>query len=100
MGMETEVALITDGRFSGASRGLCVGHVSPEAASGGPIGLLKDNDIIRIDIPGKRMDVQVDAAELEKRKQVWRPREPNVREGYLIRYSKQVTSAAQGAILR
>jgi len=100
MGMETEVALITDGRFSGASRGLCVGHVSPEAASGGPIGLLKDGDIIRIDIPCKRMDVQVDAAELEKRKQEWRPREPNVREGYLIRYSKQVSSAAQGAILR
>ena len=99
MGMETEIALITDGRFSGASRGLCVGHVSPEAASGGAIGLVRDGDMIRIDIPSKRMDVEIDPAELEKRKQAWRPREPSVREGYLVRYAKHVTSASKGAVL-
>jgi dihydroxy-acid dehydratase len=99
MDMETQVALITDGRFSGASRGLCVGHVSPEAASGGLIGLLKDGDVIRIDIPANRMDVVIDDAELEARRKSWTPREPNVKEGYLARYAKSVSSAGKGAIV-
>ncbi|MDO8586464.1 MAG: dihydroxy-acid dehydratase [Armatimonadota bacterium] len=99
MGMETEVALLTDGRFSGASRGLCVGHVSPEAASGGPIGLLRDGDVIRIDISKKRMDVQIDEAELENRRRQWTPREPNVKDGYLARYAKNVSSAGKGAVV-
>lgn len=99
MGVEKDVALITDGRFSGASRGLCVGHVSPEAASGGPIGLLKDGDIIRIDIPGKRMDVKLSDDELAKRRAEWKAPEPRVKEGYLARYARLVSSAAKGAIV-
>ena len=99
MGMETEVALITDGRFSGASRGASIGHVSPEAASGGPIGLLRDGDIIRIDIPGKRMDVIISDDELETRRRKWTEPEPRVSEGYLVRYARLVSSAAKGAIV-
>ena len=99
MGMETEVALITDGRFSGASRGASIGHVSPEAASGGPIGLLRDGDIIRIDIPGKRMDVIISDDELEARRRKWTEPEPRVSEGYLVRYARLVSSAAKGAIV-
>jgi dihydroxy-acid dehydratase len=99
MGMETKVALITDGRFSGASRGLCVGHVSPEAASGGVIGLLKDGDVIRIDLPNRRMDVQISDEEIDSRKREWKPREPNVKSGYLARYAKYVSSAGKGAVV-
>lgn len=99
MGMEKDVALITDGRFSGASRGLCVGHVSPEAASGGAIGLLKDGDAIVIDIPAKRMDVRLSDEELERRRAEWKAPEPRVREGYLARYGRMVSSAAKGAIV-
>ena len=99
MGMEKEVALITDGRFSGASRGACVGHVSPEAASGGPIGLLRNGDTIRIDIPNKRMDVRISDEELEARRREWKAPEPRVTEGYLARYARLVSSAAKGAIV-
>lgn len=100
MGMGKDIALITDGRFSGASRGACVGHVSPEAASGGPIGLLRNGDIIRIDIPGKRMDVKLSENELAARRAQWKPLEPRVKEGYLARYARLVSSAATGAIVR
>lgn len=99
LGMETQVALITDGRFSGASRGLCIGHVSPEAASGGPIGLLRDGDIMKIDIPGKTLDVKLSSDELEARRAEWRAPEPRVKEGYLARYARSVSSAAKGAIV-
>lgn len=99
MGVEKDVALITDGRFSGASRGLCVGHVSPESASGGPIGLLKDGDLIKFDIPARRMDVMLSDEELAQRRAKWTPPEPRVKEGYLARYARLVSSAAKGAIL-
>lgn len=99
MGMEKKIALITDGRFSGASRGVCIGHVSPEAASGGTIGLLKDGDIIRIDIPALRMDVKLSDDELAKRRAAWNAPEPRVKEGYLARYARSVASAAKGAIV-
>jgi len=99
LGMEKQVALITDGRFSGASRGVCVGHVSPEAASGGPIGLLKEGDVIRIDIPNNRMDVILTDEELARRRSEWKQPEPRVKEGYLARYARSVASAAKGAIV-
>jgi dihydroxy-acid dehydratase len=99
MGRGKKIALITDGRFSGASRGACVGHVSPEAASGGPIGLLRNGDIIRIDIPGKRIDVKLSDDELARRRVEWSAPEPRVKEGYLARYARLVSSAAKGAIV-
>lgn len=99
MGMEKDVALITDGRFSGASRGLCVGHVSPEAASGGPIGLLRNGDVIVIDLPKKRMDVKLSDVELDARRREWKAPEPRVKHGYLLRYARMVSSAAKGAIV-
>ena len=99
MGMGKYVALITDGRFSGASRGACIGHVSPEAASGGTIGLLKDGDIISIDIPGKRIDVKLSDEELAMRRAEWKAPEPRVKGGYLARYARMVSSAATGAIV-
>ena len=99
MGLGSSVALITDGRFSGASRGASIGHVSPEAAVGGPIALIHEGDIIRIDIPANKLDVLVSDEELEARRKVWKPREPKVKEGYLARYEKMVTSANLGAVL-
>ncbi len=99
LGLGKDVALITDGRFSGASRGACIGHVSPEAASGGPIGLVKDGDIISIDIPNKRMDVKLSDDELAARRARWKAPEPRVTEGYLVRYARSVASAAKGAIV-
>lgn len=99
MGMGKDVALITDGRFSGATRGAAIGHVSPEAASGGPIGLLKDGDKIVIDIPNKKMDVMISDEELAARKAEWKAPEPRVKVGYLSRYARLVSSAAKGAIV-
>lgn len=99
-GLEDSVALITDGRFSGATRGPCIGHVSPEAAEGGPIGLLKDGDMIILDIANRRLDCELSEAELTKRRKDWVPLELNLRKGYLPRYSKLVTSASKGAILK
>ncbi|MBO7514980.1 MAG: dihydroxy-acid dehydratase, partial [Lachnospiraceae bacterium] len=99
MGLGSSVALITDGRFSGASRGASIGHVSPEAAVGGPIALIHEGDIIRIDIPANTLDVLVSDEELEARRKEWKPREPKVKEGYLARYEKMVTSANLGAVL-
>ena len=99
MGLGSSVALITDGRFSGASRGASIGHVSPEAAVGGPIALIEEGDIISINIPEKTLNVLVSDEELAKRKAAWTPREPKVKTGYLARYAKLVTSADRGAIL-
>jgi len=99
MGLDKEVALITDGRFSGATRGASIGHISPEAAEGGPLALVKDGDIIQIDIPNRRLDVLVDETELNKRRQYWAQPEPKIKTGYLARYAALVTSASQGAVL-
>jgi len=99
MGLDKEVALITDGRFSGATRGASIGHVCPEAAQGGPIGLVEEGDLIEIDIPSCRIDLLVDAETLTRRRAVWVCPEPTVKTGYLARYAKQVTSAARGAVL-
>ena len=99
MGLDKDVALITDGRFSGASRGASIGHVSPEAMSGGLIGLLKDGDIIHIDIPNRVLEVQLSDEEIEKRKAEYVKPEPKVKTGYLARYAKLVTSANTGAVL-
>ena len=99
MGLGSTVALITDGRFSGASRGASIGHVSPEAAVGGPIALIKEGDIIKIDIPANSLNVDVSDEELAKRKAEWKPRESRITDGYLARYQKLVTSGNRGAIL-
>jgi dihydroxy-acid dehydratase len=100
MGLSESVALITDGRFSGATRGPCIGHVSPEAAVGGPIGLLKDGDIIEIDVPKRKLNVKLSAEELVKRSKSWTAKEPNVKTGYLVRYSQLVQSAHKGSVLK
>ena len=99
MGLGSSVALITDGRFSGASRGASIGHVSPEAAVGGPIALVEEGDTIKIDIPNLKLELDVSEEELEKRRQSWTPREPKVTTGYLARYAAMVTSGNRGAIL-
>ena len=99
MGLGSSVALITDGRFSGASRGASIGHVSPEAAEGGPIALVEEGDLIRINIPEHKLEVVVSDEELARRKAAWTPREPKVTTGYLKRYAKMVSSANKGAIL-
>ncbi len=99
MGLGESVALITDGRFSGASRGASIGHVSPEAAVAGPIALLEEGDIIQIDIPALKLDVKLSEEELAARKAKWQPRQPKVTTGYLARYASMVTSGNRGAIL-
>jgi dihydroxy-acid dehydratase len=99
MGLDKEVALITDGRFSGATRGASIGHVSPEAALGGPIALVEEGDPIAIDIPSCKIDILVDEAVLAARKAAWTCPEPKIKTGYLARYAKLVTSAAKGAVL-
>jgi dihydroxy-acid dehydratase len=99
MGLGSSVALITDGRFSGASRGASIGHVSPEAAVGGPIALVEEGDIIKINIPENSINVDVSDEVLAERRKKWQPREPKVTTGYLARYAKMVTSANRGAVL-
>jgi dihydroxy-acid dehydratase len=99
MGLGSSVALITDGRFSGASRGASIGHVSPEAAVGGNIALVEEGDIIKINIPENRLDFVISDEELEARRAKWQPREPKVTTGYLARYAAMVTSGNRGAIL-
>ena len=99
MGLGASVALITDGRFSGATRGASIGHVSPEAAAGGPICLVQEGDLISIDIPNCKITLEVDEEELAKRRAAWICPEPKVKTGYLARYAKMVTSADKGAIL-
>ncbi len=98
-GLGSSVALITDGRFSGATRGASIGHVSPEAAVGGPIALIEEGDIIEIDIPANTINVKLSDEELAARKAKWQPREPKITTGYLARYQKLVSSGAQGAVL-
>ncbi len=100
MGLDKEVALITDGRFSGGSRGAAIGHVSPEAAEGGLIAFVKNGDKILIDIPKKKLSLLVDKEEINRRRQAWRPPEPKIKTGYLARYAQMVTSAGTGAILK
>ncbi len=98
-GLGKQVALITDGRFSGGTAGLCIGHVSPEAAEGGPIALVKNGDRIRVDIPARSLNLLVDQAELERRRAAWVKPKPKISTGWLGRYSRLVTSANQGAVL-
>ena len=100
MGLDKDVALITDGRFSGASRGASIGHVSPEAAEGGPIALVRNGDIIEIDIPNRRLELKVPDEELARRRAEWKKPAPKVTTGYLARYAALVTSAASGAVLK
>ena len=99
-GMGLKVALLTDGRFSGASRGACVGHISPEAMEGGPIALVKDGDRILVDVPNRRLELLVDEAELARRKAAWKRPEPKVKTGYLSRSARLVTSANTGAVMK
>ena len=98
MGLGDSVALITDGRFSGGTRGPCIGHISPEAAEGGPIALVNDGDIIRLDIPNRRLELLVDDATLAARRASWKAPQPKIKGGWLARYAKAVTSAHTGAI--
>ena len=97
--MDKDVALLTDGRFSGASRGASIGHISTEAMSGGPIGLIQNGDIIEIDIPARKLNVRLTDTELEARAQSVIHPEPRVTSGYLARYAKMVTSANTGAVI-
>ncbi|MGE5618005.1 MAG: dihydroxy-acid dehydratase [Sphingomonadaceae bacterium] len=100
LGLDKDVALITDGRFSGASRGAAIGHISPEAAEGGPIALVRTGDVIEIDIPNKRLELKVSDEELARRRAEWKKPAPKARTGYLARYAAMVTSASTGAVLR
>jgi dihydroxy-acid dehydratase len=97
-GLGKDVLLLTDGRFSGGTTGLCIGHVAPEAAVGGPIALVQDGDLIHLDVASKKLDLLVDAAELDRRRADWKPLEPRYTSGVLAKYAKLVGSAAEGAI--
>ncbi len=97
-GLGKEVLLLTDGRFSGGTTGLCIGHVAPEAAVGGPIALVADGDRIVVDIPNRTLELHVEAAELERRRAAWVPLAPRFERGVLAKYAKLVGSAAQGAV--
>jgi dihydroxy-acid dehydratase len=99
MGLSNDVALITDGRFSGGTRGPCIGHVSPEASKGGPIAIIRNNDIITIDIKNRKIDADISASEIEKRLKKWKAPKPRVTSGWLSRYSRMVSSPSKGAIL-
>jgi len=99
MGLSDSVALITDGRFSGGTKGPCIGHISPEAVRGGPIALIKDGDTISIDIPNRKIDLRISNQEFNKRKKTWKMPKPKVAFGYLARYAKMVASADKGAVL-
>ncbi|MEE8423087.1 MAG: dihydroxy-acid dehydratase, partial [Thermodesulfobacteriota bacterium] len=100
LGLGESVALVTDGRFSGGTRGPCIGHVSPEAMEGGPIALVEEGDIIELDIPDRKLELRVDNDELNKRKEKWKAPEPKFKTGWLARYAKLVSSADSGAVLR
>jgi dihydroxy-acid dehydratase len=95
-----KVALITDGRFSGGTAGACIGHISPEAAEGGPIAIVQDGDKILIDVPNRKLELKVPDAEIKKRLAAWKPREPKIKTGWLARYAKVVTSANTGAVVK
>lgn len=100
VGLGTKVALITDGRFSGGTRGACIGHISPEAAEGGPIAIVQNGDPIKVDIPNRRLDLLLDEKEIARRRERWSPPEPKITSGWLGRYSKLVTSASTGAVFK
>jgi dihydroxy-acid dehydratase len=100
MGLGDSVALLTDGRFSGGTRGPCIGHISPEAAEGGPIAAVRNGDRIVLDIPNRKLEVKLSAAEIKKRLAKWKPRGPKIKSGWLARYAKVVTSANTGAIVK
>ena len=99
VGLDDKVALITDGRFSGGTAGACIGHISPEAAAGGPIGLLEPGDIIDIDIAGHKLDVRLSDEELGRRAKTWKAPQPRFKTGYLAKYAAMATSADRGAVL-
>jgi dihydroxy-acid dehydratase len=99
-GLGNSVSLVTDGRFSGATHGACIGHISPEAAVGGPIGLLRPGDRIRIDIEKRVLEVDLSEAELKARRAVWKAPEPRIKTGWLYRYSRMVSSGSHGAVLK
>jgi dihydroxy-acid dehydratase len=100
MGLSDSVALITDGRFSGGTKGPCIGHISPEASAGGPIAILKDGDAIHIDIPNRKLEARLSEKEISARFKNWKAVAPKIKTGYLARYSKLVSSADRGAILK
>lgn len=100
LGLDKDVALLTDGRFSGATRGASIGHISPEAAEGGPVAFLKEGDIIEIDIPNNSLNVALSPAELAARQASWRQPEPKIKKGYMARYARQVSSASTGAVIK
>jgi dihydroxy-acid dehydratase len=99
-GLGEKIAVVTDGRFSGAGRGLFICHVSPEAMEGGPLALVKDDDHISIDIENRNVQLHVDAQEMHQRQNLWQPPEAKIKSGYLVLYSKMASSAAEGAILK
>jgi dihydroxy-acid dehydratase len=100
MGLDKKVALITDGRFSGGTKGAAIGHISPEAADGGPIALVQEGDRIEINIPAKKLTLKVSDEEIRRRQESWHPPTPKIKEGYAYRYSRLVTSGARGAVFR
>jgi dihydroxy-acid dehydratase len=100
MGLSESVALITDGRFSGGTRGPCIGHISPEAMEGGPIAVIRNGDRIRIDIPGRKIELLVSSGEIKARFRTWKPMRPKITKGYLSRYARMVSSAGTGAVMK
>jgi dihydroxy-acid dehydratase len=100
MGLSESVALITDGRFSGGTRGPCIGHISPEAMEGGPLAVVRNGDVIRIDIPRRKLDVLLTEEEVRARLKGWKKPAPKIRKGYLARYARFVSSANEGAIMK
>jgi dihydroxy-acid dehydratase len=100
MKLDTKVALLTDGRFSGGTRGAAIGHISPEAMQGGPLAVVREGDRIRIDIPEKRIDLLLPAKEIAKRLADWSPPPARIRHGYMARYARMVSSASQGAVVK
>ena len=100
MGLGNSVALITDGRFSGGTRGPCIGHISPEAMEGGPIAIVRDGDVISIDIPKRTIDVLIKDKEIKKRYDAWKPSRPRINRGWLARYAASATSASTGAVMK
>ncbi len=100
MGLGESVVLLTDGRFSGGTRGPCIGHISPEAAEGGPIAVVRNGDRIVLDIPNRKLEIKLSKTEIKKRLAKWKPREPKIKSGWLARYAKMVTSANTGAIVK
>ncbi|MCF8035449.1 MAG: dihydroxy-acid dehydratase, partial [Desulfobacteraceae bacterium] len=100
MGLDGDVALITDGRFSGGTRGAAIGHISPEAMQKGPLAIVEEGDPIAIDIPGKTITLKLENAEIEKRFSGWQAPAPKITRGYMARYARQVTSADKGAVLK